>query len=142
MQEFSSPDAWLAHRVSYGETDAMGVLYYAEYIHIFERARGEFSHVCGCSYKEIEERGIILPVREAQCRYRSPAHYDDLLQVHVAIAEWGRASVRFVYEVWNEDRTKLLAEGMTQHAMVNREGKPVAVPGWLKQAFSSPEPAA
>lgn len=134
--EFPAPDAWLAHRVSYGETDAMGVLYYAEYIHIFERARGEFSHVCGCSYKEIEERGIILPVREVQCRYRSPARYDDLIQAHVAISEWGRASVRFVYALYDETRQKLLAEGMTQHAIVNRTGKPVPVPDWLKQAFS------
>lgn len=134
--EFPAPDAWLAHRVSYGETDAMGVLYYAEYIHIFERARGEFGHVCGCSYKEIEERGIILPVREVQCRYRSPARYDDLIQVHVGISEWGKASVRFVYALYDETRQKLLAEGMTQHALVNHTGKPVAVPDWLRQAFS------
>ena len=134
--EFPIPDAWLAHRVSYGETDAMGVLYYAEYIHIFERARGEFGHVCGCSYKEIEERGIILPVREVQCRYRSPARYDDLIQVHVGISEWGKASVRFVYALYDETRQKLLAEGMTQHALVNHAGKPVAVPDWLRQAFS------
>lgn len=136
MTDFPTPDAWLAHRVSYGETDAMGVLYYAEYIHIFERARGEFSRVCGCTYKEIEERGIILPVREVQCRYRSPARYDDLIQVHVAISEWGRASVRFVYAIFDEGKTRLLAEGMTQHALVNPQGRPVAVPEWLKQAFS------
>lgn len=132
---FPTPDAWLAHRVSYGETDAMSVLYYAEYIHIFERSRGEFSRSCGLSYNTIEQKGIMLPVRDVQCRYRSPARYDDLLQVHVAILEWGRASVRFVYEVYDETRTKLLAEGTTQHAVVNRDGRPVAVPDWIKQAY-------
>ena len=129
--DFPSPAIWFTHRISYGETDTMGVLYYAEYLHIFERARSEFIRACGMSYRDVEEKDIILPVREAQCRYRSPARYDDLVQVHTAISEWGRASMRFVYEMWNEDKTRLLATGSTQHALVNRQGRPVAVPDWL-----------
>lgn len=78
-----------------------------------------------------------MPVREAQCRYRSPAHYDDLIWVQIAISDWKRASVRFAYRMYNEDRSLLLAEGMTEHAVYDREqGRPVAVPGWLKEAFS------
>jgi acyl-CoA thioester hydrolase len=134
--EFPRPDAWLAHRVSYGETDAMGVLYHAEYIHIFERSRGELGRACRCGYKFIEEQGIMLPVREVQCRYRIPARYDDLLQVHVAVAEWKRASVRFCYEIRDETKKTVLAEGMTLHACANMQGKPVPVPSWLKTAFS------
>ena len=72
-------------------------------------------------------------MREAQCRYRAPAHYDDLVQVRAGISEWGRASLRFVYERWNEDKTRLLAEGMTQHALVNPQGRPVPVPDWFRQ---------
>lgn len=132
MHEFPTPDIWLAHRVSYGETDTMGVLYYAEYLHLFERARSEYIRAHGMSYGEVEERGIILPVREAHCRYRSPARYDDLVWIRTGIVEWGRASLRFVYELWNEDKTRLLASGMTQHAVINREGRPMAVPGWLR----------
>lgn len=134
--EFPEPCVWFAHRVSYGETDAMSVLYYAEYLHIFERSRNELSRVCQCSYKYIEENGIMLPVVEAHCRYRSPARYDDLIQVQVAITEWKRASVRFSYAVYDEERKKLLAEGMTLHAIATLQGKPVAVPDWLKTAFS------
>ena len=122
----------MPHRVSYGETDTMGVLYYAEYLHLFERARGEYIRRCGMSYAEVKKRGLILPVREAQCRDRSPAHYDDLLQVRAGISEWTRASMRFVYEIWNEDKTRLLATGMTQHALVNKEGRPIAVPDWFR----------
>lgn len=110
----------------------MGVLYYAEYLHLFERARGEYIRNCGMSYAEVEKKGIILPVREAQCRYRSPAHYDDLLLVRTGISEWARASLRFVYEIWSEDKARLLATGMTQHALVNKEGRPVAVPDWFR----------
>ena len=84
------------------------------------------------SYAEVEKRGLILPVREAQCRYRSSARYDDLVLVRAGIAEWGRASMRFVYEIWNEDKTTLLATGMTQHALINKEGRPVPVPDWFR----------
>ena len=55
---FPEPSVWMRHRISYGETDAMGVLYYAEYLHIFERARSTYSRACGCSYDEIEKGGI------------------------------------------------------------------------------------
>jgi hypothetical protein len=61
-------DFWFSHRVSYGETDSMGVLYYAEYLHIFERARNQFIRDRGLSYAMVEERGLFLPVREARCR--------------------------------------------------------------------------
>ncbi len=144
--DFPSPAIWFTHRISYGETDTMGVLYYAEYLHIFERARSEFIRACGMSYRDVEEKDIILPVREAQCRYRSPARYDDLVQVHTAISQWGRASMRFVYEMWNEDKTRLLATGSTQHALVNHQGRPDRhlrkKPGiprlflWLRKNFS------
>lgn len=110
----------------------MGVLYYAEYLHLFERARSEYIRTCGMSYNEVEKRGILLPVREAQCRYRISARYDDLILTRAGISEWGRASLRFVYELWSEDKTRLLAQGMTQHALVNHEGRPVPVPEWFR----------
>ncbi len=135
MKDFPTPHCWLTHRVSYGETDCMKVLYYAEYLHIFERSRSEFIRTRGMSYSDVEAKGFFLPVREATCRYRSPAKYDDLLHIHVGIAKWGRASIHFVYELYNEDKSKILAEGSTEHAVVNTEGKPCAVPIWLKELW-------
>ncbi len=132
MNAFPSPEVWLPHRVSYGETDTMKVLYYAEYLHLFERARSQYIRERGMSYSLAEKRGLLLPVREASCRYRSPARYDDLLSVRAGISEWGRASLTFVYEIWDENRQKLLAEGMTQHACVNAQGRPMAVPEWFR----------
>ncbi|MEG1610342.1 MAG: thioesterase family protein [Bilophila sp.] len=132
MHDFPTPDVWLAHRVSYGETDTMGYVYYAEYLHLFERARGEFIREQGMSYAEVERRGILLPVREARCRYRRPARYDDLVQIHAGISEVGRASLTFVYNVTDAERKTLLAEGMTQHACTNREGRPVRAPEWFR----------
>lgn len=119
----------------------MGVLYYAEYLHLFERSRSEFIRKRGMSYAEVERRGIFLPVREAQCRYRASARYDDLVWIRTGIAEWGRASLRFVYEIWNEDKATLLATGMTQHAVVTTQGRPTAVPEWLRSQMKQDAPS-
>ncbi len=137
MKDFPQNECWMSHRVSYGETDTMGVLYYAEYLHIYERSRSEYIRSHGKSYTEVEAKGYLLPVREAQCRYRSPARFDDLIWVRIGIAKWGRASITFVYELYNEDKSRLLAEGMTEHAVVNREGKPCPVPVWLKEQLGA-----
>ena len=129
----------LAHRVSYGETDAMGVVYYAEYIHYFERARGELCRSRGYPYSRMEEAGYMLPVREAQCRYYSPARYDDLIKIHVQIDEIRKASIVFSYKIYDEADEKLLCTGMTHHAFVNKSGRPVAVPENIREIFSQAE---
>lgn len=136
---FPAPDTWLSHRVSYGETDCMGVMYYAQYLHLFERARSEFIRERGMSYADVEKKGVILPVREAQCRYRHPCRYDELVRIRAGISELGRASLKFVYELWNEDKTTLLAEGMTQHALVNDAGRPIRMPEWFRNLVSLPD---
>jgi acyl-CoA thioester hydrolase len=135
MRDFPELDFWHSHRVSYGETDAMGVVYYANYLHLFERVRSEFIRSRGLSYSKVEERGVYLPVREASCRYRSPLHYDDLAWLRIGISAWTRASVTFVYEVYNEDKDRLHATGNTQHAVINADLKPVAAPDWFRELF-------
>ena len=134
--ETNPAEVWMQHRVSYGETDTMGVLYYAEYLHIFERGRNAFIRAFGMSYKDVEARDLYLPVREAQCRYRSPARYDDLLHLVTVATDWRRASLVFRYRLYDEGKTRLLAEGFTQHACVDGTGKPVAVPAWFKDGFA------
>lgn len=129
---FPVPHVWFAHRVSYGETDTMGYLYYAEYLHIFERSRSAYIRNLGMSYREVEAKGMMLPVREASCRYRHPARYDDMLQVQAGIADLGRASLVFVYRVMDENRERLLAEGQTQHACADLTGRPLRMPDWFR----------
>ncbi|MBO4314224.1 MAG: acyl-CoA thioesterase [Desulfovibrio sp.] len=140
MHDFPSPELWLPHRVSYGETDTMGFLYYAEYLHLFERARSAYIRQCGISYAEIEKKDVLLPVREASCRYRKPCRYDDLVLVRIAISELGRASLRFVYEIRGEDKAELHAEGMTQHACINRAGQPIRMPEWFRSLCANMRP--
>lgn len=135
----SSPSVWFAQRISYGETDAMGIVYYAEYFHIFERARDAIIRLSGMSYRLVEEKGFYLPVREARCRYRSPAHFDDVVWCRACVSEFGRASMTFQYELYDEARERLLVTGMTQHACTNAVGRPVALPDWLRECVESLE---
>ena len=132
---FPKPSCWLTHRVSYGETDAMGVVYYANYLHLFERGRSELIRNLGLSYSVVEERGIFLPVREASCRYLAPARYDDVIHIRTGLTGQSRASLNFVYEITDEKREHVLTRGTTQHAVVNAQGRPVRIPDWLSALF-------
>ena len=131
MQAFPAKSVWMEHRVSYGETDAMGYLYYAEYLHLFERGRSAFIRHLGMSYALVEEKGLMLPVREAGCRYRMPSRYDELIWIRVGLASHGKASMRFVYQLTDAERAVVRAEGFTEHACTNLAGKPVRMPEWL-----------
>lgn len=137
--DFPRPETRYRFHVSYGETDCMGVAYYGEYLHWFERARSQLIRERGLSYAEVESRGLYLPVREAAVRYRRPARYEEELFVRVGVSEWGRASVTFAYEVWGPpEGTALIATGTTQHACTSLKGKPVPTPEWLKDLFRTP----
>jgi acyl-CoA thioester hydrolase len=115
-------------RVIYGDTDQMGVVYYANYFRYFELSRGEYFRARGGDYKQVEQRGLMLPVVEANCRYLAPARYDDVLIVKASVSEMKRASMRFSYEVRREAEGAILVTGNTRHACVNKEGRPVPLP--------------
>jgi len=68
-------------RVPYAHTDQMGFVYYANYLVYFEMARAEMLREVGLPYAELEKQGLFLPVVEAHCEYKSPAHFDDRLEI-------------------------------------------------------------
>jgi acyl-CoA thioester hydrolase len=125
-------------RVIFGDTDQMGVVYYANYLRYFEGARAAYWRSLGKSYKDLESWGVALPVVEAHCNYRRPAHYEDLLAVDVRVSELRGASLRFAYQVHRGD--ELLADGHTRHAVIGPDGRPRAVPAALRDAIPSITP--
>jgi len=102
----------------------MGVVYNGNYLTWFEISRTELCRNFGTTYREWEDRGFMLPVVEAHCRYKRPARYDDLVSLYCrAPAEHIKPqSVLFEYQLWLDDE-RLIAEGWTKHAFVDREGK-------------------
>ncbi|MCW5806187.1 MAG: acyl-CoA thioesterase [Deltaproteobacteria bacterium] len=120
-------------RVIFGDTDQMGVVYYANYLRYFESARAAYWRALGKSYKDLEDAGVALPVVEAHCNYRRPARYEDLLVVDVDVSEMRAASLRFAYRVLRGD--ELLAEGHTRHAVIGTDGRPRALPELLRSTI-------
>ena len=123
------------HRVLYGDTDQMGVVYYANYLRFFEGARNDWIRSLGITYRQIEEHGIMLPVYEASCQYLKSARYDDLLEIPVVVTHT-RVKIRFEYKVHRQGDDSVLALGHTVHVCVGMDsGKPTRAPPWLLEAL-------
>lgn len=129
---------FLSHqRVRYAETDQMGVVYHTNYFVWFEAARGEFCRELGFSVPAMEASGLILPVVEAQARYKRPARYDDWIRVETVLAELKKYSVTFKYRALNDDDDLLLVEGSTRHGFCDLEGRLVLCPEAYRPLFES-----
>jgi acyl-CoA thioester hydrolase len=125
-------------RVNYGDTDQMGVVYYANYLRFFEAARNEFIRAKGMRYRDFEaEYGLVLPVVEAAVQYKQPARYDDLLTLEIALTEARRASARFGYRILRGE--EVLATGHTVHACVDRDGRVQRMPKELLARLAAGE---
>ncbi|MCK4534426.1 MAG: acyl-CoA thioesterase [Syntrophobacterales bacterium] len=118
-------------RVIYADTDAMGIVYHANYIKWFEVGRAELMREIGVVYSELELSGYKLPVTKMGCHYLSPARYDDVLVIETEITSLKQASVRFDYVIRDEKKERILAEGFTLHPFLNDEGKVVRVPHYI-----------
>jgi acyl-CoA thioester hydrolase len=113
-------------RIIFGDTDQMGVVYYANYLRFFESARAAYWRAMGRSYKDLEARQVAMPVVEAHCRYRTPSYYEDLLTVEIEVTELRNASCRFGYVI-RRDAT-VIADGFTRHAFIGPTGRPRSLP--------------
>ena len=118
-------------RVIYADTDAMGIVYHTNYIRWFEIGRTELLRSVGIVYAEMEAVGYNLPLTEAYCNYLFPAKYDQIIVVETELEYLKRASMKFLYTIWDEEREKALVEGYTIHACTNKMGKIVRIPPFI-----------
>src|SRR4030043_727746 len=115
-------------RVTYAEIDAMGIVYYANYLRWFEMGRTELIRDLGIPYKKLEEKGIYLPVSEVFCKYLVSAKYDDLLTIETSVDFLRRASIQFSYRILRKEDGMELVTGKTLHAFLGREGRIIRIP--------------
>ncbi|SAK77201.1 4-hydroxybenzoyl-CoA thioesterase [Caballeronia temeraria] len=115
-------------RVYYEDTDAGGIVFYANYLKFFERARTEWLRACGIDQQRLADaNGIVFVVRRTSVEYSSPARLDDVIRVVSRIERLGRASVDFHQEAWRDG--VLLASGDIRVASVDRASiRPAAIP--------------
>ena len=121
-------------RVTYADTDKLGIIYYANYFKYFEQGRTELLRSLGVRYRDLEvQRKIFIPAVEARCRYLAPSRYDDLLVVRTWISELGRASLCFENDIFDQDLGgQKVARGFSRHAVVNDLWRTTRIPADLK----------
>ncbi len=124
-------------RVRYAETDAMGIVYHANYIVWFEVGRGEYMHQQGHDYAHLETQGYYLPVIEVQARYLAPARYGDLVTVRTSVVEARSRQATFAYEIVMAETGQLLVTGQTKHICVDEEGRIKTIPQEIREMLRS-----
>jgi acyl-CoA thioester hydrolase len=134
-------------RVYWEDTDAGGVVYHANYLNFFERARTEWLRSCGFSQRVLaEDPGIIFPVIDLAIQYRRPAHLDDELLVSCTAQRHGATSIRFVQRISRHPSglpasAQTLAEAQVRVVCVDAATfRPKRLPAFLSNALAAPEP--
>ncbi|MES9830326.1 MAG: tol-pal system-associated acyl-CoA thioesterase [Candidatus Thiodiazotropha sp.] len=117
-------------RVYYEDTDAGGVVYYANYLKFMERARTEWLRSLGFEQDLLRQQdGIIFAVRQVELGYHAPARFNDNLEVNARLSQKGRASLTFFQEVVRPSDSQLLCRGTIKIACVNMETmRPTPIP--------------
>jgi acyl-CoA thioester hydrolase len=129
------PNFRTAARVTYGDTDNMGIAYHGNYLRWFEIGRTELLRSLGLTYKSVEESGVFLPVSEVHCKYLTPAQYDDFLNIDVKIDKTVKGAIKFDYCITSEDGETVHAKGYTKHAFVDKGGRVIRPPKVLLETI-------
>lgn len=120
--------------VRYAETDMMGIVYHGAYLPWLEVGRTQLLREHGVPYHELEADGFRLPVLELAVKYHRPALYDDVVEIRTTLRERPSIRIRLEYELRRGE--DLLLTAWTQHAFVDRQGKPVRPPPRFVQAIN------
>lgn len=145
----TSADFEFTLRVYWEDTDAGGVVFYANYLKFFERARTEWLRSLGHGQERMRtEAGVVFIVTDTAVRYRSPARLDDLLAVTVELRHAGRAQLTIAQKAWRQDPQgeTLLADGTIRIGCVDAGTfRPQRIPNSIAETLlsplSSPSPA-
>lgn len=111
------------HKAQYYETDQMGIIHHSNYIRWFEEGRIHLLESIGCPYSRMEEEGILSPVLEITCQYRSMVHFGDLVDIIVSIESFNGVKLCVQYEIRDHETQELRTTGTSRHCFLNKDGK-------------------
>lgn len=115
-------------RVRYAESDQMGVVYHANYLVWCDIGRTDFIRHFGETYADLERRGVMLAVAEANVRYHAATRYDDRVRVETRLADVRSRAVTFDYLIANVDTGERLATARTVLVSLDASGRPASLP--------------
>jgi len=123
-------------RVRYGETDQMGVVYHGNYASYFEIARTEWLRNLGVTYKELENKGIMLPVISLFFNFIKSAKYDDVLTIIVILKKKPLVKIEFDYEIYNQKKEKISTGNSVLAFMDMKTSKPLRCPDYILEKLN------
>ncbi len=123
-------------RIRYGETDQMGYVYYGRYAEFYEIGRTEMIRKVGMTYRDLETRGIMMPVVKMVCNYFRPIAYDELITIRTMLRKLPTAKITFNHEIFNE-AGELINEGEVHLVFTDAATrKPIRPPRDLIEALT------
>ncbi len=127
-------------RIYYEDTDCGGVVYYANYLKYFERARTHYLEERGISVAELLKQGTQFVVIHAEVDYRSPGRYGETLAIETALGQEGRTGLKFSHKIRERLSQRLVVEGSATLITTTLKGKPKRLdPALLKALQASPK---
>lgn len=115
-------------KIYYQDTDAGGVVYYANYFIYFERARTEWFAEKGISVKQLADEGILFVVARAEADYKSPAKYGETIKVHTKLDSATGVKIKLSYIIEEKDSKRTIVTGSTTLVCVSSNFKPQRIP--------------
>jgi acyl-CoA thioester hydrolase len=122
-------------RIYYEDTDCGGVVYYANYLRYFERARTEFLQERGMDLRKLMEEDVTFVVAEASVKYLAPGRYGDVLLIETRVEKAGPASIVFGHRVLREETGEHLATAVVRLGCVGRDMRPLRLRSDIMEAI-------
>ena len=119
------------YRVTYADTDQMGVVYYGNYGRLLEIGRTEMIRELGLPYKELEKSGIVMPVFSVESKYRNVLKYDELVTIETTLKALPAVRIEFYYRIFNEEGTLAHEAKVVLVFLDMKTNRPVRVPELL-----------
>ena len=113
------------YQVQYYETDQMGIIHHSNYIRWFESARIWYMNQIGVDYADMEKMGIISPVLEVHCVYKSMVHFGDVVEIITKIESYNGVKLEFSYIIRDKETQEIRTYGDSMHCFLNRENRPL-----------------
>ena len=124
------------HKVQYYETDKMGITHHSNYIRWMEEARVDFLAQIGWNYDRLEEMGIVSPVTEITCKYKTATTFADDVFISVTVEEFKGIRLKLRYEMKNADG-ELVCEAHSEHCFLNTNGRPIRMQKEYPELFET-----
>lgn len=122
-------------KIYYEDTDCGGVVYYANYLKYFERARTEYLAIHGLSVADLQKQGTLFLVTHAEVFYRSSAHYGETLKIETKVSQSRKTALLFSHTIQEQHTQRLIVEGSATLVTVDETGKVRRVPPSILDAL-------